>query len=255
MNQAVNQAVEHLANATAHDGRGKVAVVTGASSGIGEATARALAADGWHVVVAARRIERLTQLAADIGGTAIELDVTNQASVDALAAQVERVDLLVNNAGGAKGLEPLTETTVEDWQWMYDVNVLGTLRVTQAVIGKLEAAPDNSGLIINMGSVAGWNVYPGGSGYNAAKHGVRVISRALRLENHNVRTTELDPGRVATEEFSLNRFRGDAERAAKVYDGEVNLTAADIAEAVRWVASLPAHVNIDVMTIKPRTQS
>ena len=233
----------------------KVAVVTGASSGIGEASARALASDGWHVVVAARRMDRLEKLAEDIGGTAVQLDVTDQKSVDALAEVLPRVDLLVNNAGGAKGLEPLAETKIEDWQWMFDTNVLGTVRVTQALLSKLEAAPENSGLIINMGSVAGWNVYEGGSAYNNAKHGVRVISRALRIENHNVRVTELDPGRVATAEFSLNRFRGDAGKAAAVYDGEVNLTAEDIAEAVRWVASLPAHFNIDVMTLKPRTQS
>ncbi len=230
-------------------------MVTGASSGIGEASARALAADGWHVVVAARRRERLEALAADIGGTAVELDVTDDVSVAALAQQLDRVDLLVNNAGGAKGLEPLAETDIADWQWMFDTNVLGTVRVTQVLLPLLEAAPDNSGLIINMGSVAGWDVYAGGSAYNAAKHGVRVISRALRIENHNVRVTELDPGRVATEEFSLNRFRGDAQRAAAVYDGELNLSAEDIAEAVRWVAAQPAHVNIDVMTLKPRTQA
>lgn len=233
----------------------RVAVVTGASSGIGEASARALAADGWHVIVGARRIERLEALAKDIGGEAYVLDVTSDESVAEFASHLDRVDLLVNNAGGAKGLEPLVETTVEDWQWMYEVNVLGTVRMIQALLPKLHAAPENSGLIINMGSVAGWNVYEGGSGYNAAKHGVRVISRALRIEEHGVRVTELDPGRVATEEFSLNRFRGDQERADAVYDGELNLSAEDIAEAVRWVASLPEHVNIDTMTIKPRTQS
>ncbi|WP_083311857.1 SDR family oxidoreductase [Corynebacterium sp. HMSC078H07] len=233
----------------------RVAVVTGASSGIGEASARALAADGWHVVVGARRIERLEALAKDIGGEAYVLDVTSDESVAEFASHLDRVDLLVNNAGGAKGLEPLVETTVEDWQWMYEVNVLGTVRMIQALLPKLQSAPENSGLIINMGSVAGWNVYEGGSGYNAAKHGVRVISRALRIEEHGVRVTELDPGRVATEEFSLNRFRGDQARADAVYDGELNLTAEDIAETVRWVASLPSHVNIDTMTIKPRTQS
>lgn len=233
----------------------RVAVVTGASSGIGEASARALAADGWHVVVGARRIERLEALAKDIGGEAYALDVTSDESVAEFASHLDRVDLLVNNAGGAKGLEPLVETTVEDWQWMYEVNVLGTVRMIQALLPKLQSAPENSGLIINMGSVAGWNVYEGGSGYNAAKHGVRVISRALRIEEHGVRVTELDPGRVATEEFSLNRFRGDQARADAVYDGELNLSAEDIAEAVRWVVSLPEHVNIDTMTIKPRTQS
>ena len=241
--------------ANQHAGSKKVAVVTGASSGIGASSARALAADGWHVVVAARRKDRLDALAEEIGGTAIELDVTSQDSVDAFAAQLDRVDLLVNNAGGAKGLEPLVDTQIADWQWMYEVNVLGTVRMLQALVPKLEKAPDNSGLVVNMGSVAGWGVYEGGSGYNTAKHGVRVISRALRLENHNIRTTEIDPGRVATEEFSLNRFRGDAHCAAEVYEGELNLTAEDIAEAVRWVASLPAHVNIDTLTVKPRTQS
>ncbi|WKD59577.1 SDR family NAD(P)-dependent oxidoreductase [Corynebacterium caspium] len=232
----------------------KVAVVTGASSGIGAAAARALAADGWHVVVAARRMDRLTQLAAEIGGTALELDVTDAESVARLE-KLPRVDLLLNNAGGAKGLEPLAETSVQDWQWMFDTNVLGTVRVTQALLPKLLAAPNNSGLIINMGSIAGWTVYEGGSAYNAAKHGVRVISRALRLENQKIRVTELDPGRVATAEFSVNRFRGDTSKAAAVYADQLNLTAEDIAEAVRWVASLPAHVNIDVMTLKPRTQT
>lgn len=250
-----NKGFVTLRGMTNHDaGNKKVAIVTGASSGIGAASARALAADGWHVIVAARRKDRLDALAEEIDGTAIELDVASQESVDALAAQVDRVDLLVNNAGGAKGLEPLVDTKIGDWQWMYDVNVLGTVRMLQALVPKLEQAPDNSGLVINMGSVAGWGVYEGGSGYNSAKHGVRVISRALRLENHNIRTTEIDPGRVATD-FSLVRFSGDEERAAKVYDGQLNLAAEDIAEAVRWVASLPAHVNIDVMAVKPRTQS
>ena len=232
----------------------KVAVVTGASSGIGAASARLLANDGWHVVVAARRKDKLDALAEEIGGTAVELDVTSQESVDALAAQLPRVDLLVNNAGGAKGLEPLTETSIEDWTWMYETNVLGTVRLIQALIKKIEAAPDNSGLIINMGSIAGWSVYEGGSGYNAAKHGVRVISRALRLENHNIRTTEIIPGRVATD-FSLVRFEGNEDRAQAVYDGQLNLVADDVAEAVRWVASSPNHVNIDRLELKPRTQS
>lgn len=230
-----------------------VAVVTGASSGIGAASARALAKDGWHVILGARRMDRLTALAEEIGGEAYPLDVTSDESVAEFASHIDSVDLLVNNAGGAKGLEPLSETTVADWQWMFDTNALGTVRMIQALLPKLEAS--ESGLIINMGSVAGWDIYHGGSGYNAAKHAVRVISRALRLENHNVRVTELSPGRVATEEFSVNRFRGDAGRAAAVYDGQLNLTAEDIAEAVRWVAALPNHVNIDTMMLKPRTQS
>ncbi len=232
----------------------KVAVVTGASSGIGAAAARALAADGWFVVATARREERIAALAEEISGVAHVVDVTDQVSVDKLAAALDRVDLLVNNAGGAKGLEPLAETAIADWQWMYETNVLGTVRMIQALLPKLEAAPENSGLVINIGSIAGWTPYEGGSGYNAAKFGVRALTRVLRLETQNIRVTELDPGRVATEEFSLVRFGGDAERAAAVYDGEVNLVAEDIAEAIRWVASLPAHCNIDTMTIKPRTQ-
>lgn len=232
----------------------KVAVVTGASSGIGEATARSLAKHGWHVVVGARRTDRLQQLASEISGEAYELDVTSDVSVSKFVSHLDRVDLLVNNAGGAKGLEPLVDTSIEDWQWMYETNVLGTVRMIQALMPKLERVPDLSGLIINVGSIAGWAVYEGGSGYNTAKHGVRVISRALRLENHDVRVTEIDPGRVATD-FSLVRFKGDEKRAAKVYDGQLNLVAEDIAEAIRWVAAQPAHVNVDTMTIKPRTQS
>mgnify|MGYP002743462977 CR=1 FL=1 len=169
----------------------KVAVVTGASSGIGEATVRSLAKDGWHVVVGARRTDRLQQLASEIGGEAYELDVTSDVSVSKFVSHLERVDLLVNNAGGAKGLEPLVDTSIEDWQWMYSTNVLGTVRMIQALMPKLERVPDLSGLIINVGSIAGWTVYEGGSGYNTAKHGVRVISRALRLENHDVRVTEI----------------------------------------------------------------
>ncbi|QCB27434.1 SDR family oxidoreductase [Corynebacterium endometrii] len=232
----------------------KVAVVTGASSGIGAATARALAAEGFHVVLGARRFDRLEALAQEIGGTAVKLDVTLQSSVDALAEQLPRVDVLVNNAGGAKGLENLVDTDIEDWQWMYETNVLGTVRMIQALMPKLEAAPESSGLIINVGSTAGWIEYAGGSGYNAAKFGVRALSRVLRIENQNVRVSEVCPGRVATEEFSLVRFGGDKERAAAVYDGELNLTAEDIAETIRWIASLPAHMNIDQVTIRPRTQ-
>lgn len=232
----------------------KVAVVTGASSGIGAATARALAGDGYHVVLGARRLDRLEALAEEIGGTAIKLDVTLQSSVDALAEQLSRVDVLVNNAGGAKGLENLVDTKIEDWQWMYDTNVLGTVRMVKALMPKLEAAPDNGGLIVNVGSIAGWVEYAGGSGYNSAKHGIRALSRVLRIENQNVRVSEVCPGRVATEEFSLVRFGGDHERAAAVYDGEINLTAEDIAETIRWIASMPPHMNIDTITIKPRTQ-
>lgn len=233
----------------------RIAVVTGGSSGIGAATARALAKDGWHVVVAARRMDRLQALAGEIGGEAVALDVTSQDSVDEFAARFPRVDLLVNNAGGAKGLDPLAEAVIEDWQWMYDVNVLGTVRVTKALRPALLAA--EAPLVVNMASVAALNPYPGGAGYNAAKFGLRALTRVQRLEEVDaatgIRVTEIDPGRVETD-FSLVRFKGDSERAAAVYAGHVNLQAEDIAEAVRWVASLPARVNIDRLHIMPSDQ-
>lgn len=229
----------------------KVAVVTGGSAGIGEAACRALAADGWHVIVAARRVERCRAIADEIGGEAMGLDVTDEASVDTLA-KLPRVDLLVNNAGGAKELDLLRDANANDWQWMFDTNVMGTMRVTQALYPQLKAA---KGLVINIGSVAGTDAYKGGSGYNAAKFGLRGLTRAFRREEApDIRICEIDPGRVKTD-FSLNRFHGDAERAAQVYEGKLNLTAEDIAEAIRWVASLPVHVNIDTMSIMPADQA
>ena len=231
----------------------KVAVVTGGSAGIGAAAARALANDGWHVVVAARRLDKCEEIAKEIGGVAAELDVTDQVSVDKLAAQLERVDLVVNNAGGAKELDFLRDASDADWEWMFDTNVMGTMRVTRALYSQLKAS---QGLVINIGSVAGTDAYKGGSGYNAAKYGLRGITRAFRREEaeRNIRVTEIDPGRVKTE-FSLNRFKGDEEKAAAVYDGKLNLSAEDIAEAIRWVASLPPHVNIDSLNIMPTDQA
>lgn len=233
----------------------RVAVVTGGSAGIGAAAAEALARDGWHVVVAARRLDKLTAVAERIGGTAVELDVTDQASVDSFAAGLERVDLLVNNAGGARGLEPLAEADLEKWQWMYDTNVLGTVRMTRALLPKLRESGE--GLIINIGSKAALDPYLGGSGYNAAKFGLKALTRVTRLEEIDaatgVRVTEIDPGRVATD-FSLMRFDGDEERARAVYEGKENLVAEDVAEAIRWVAALPARVNIDSLNIMPRDQ-
>lgn len=231
----------------------KVALITGGSSGIGAAAAEALAHDGWHVIVAARRKDKLADVAQKTGGEAIELDVTDQESVDQLK-NIERVDLLVNNAGGAKGLAPLGETKIEDWEWMYNVNVLGTVRVMQALLPKLRESGD--GVIINIGSKAALDPYAGGSGYNAAKTGLKALTRALRIEEVDspIRITEIDPGRVDTD-FSLVRFGGDEERARKVYEDKLNLSAADIAEAIRWVASLPSHMNIDTMNIMPRDQA
>ncbi|WKD56649.1 Serine 3-dehydrogenase [Corynebacterium capitovis DSM 44611] len=230
----------------------KIAVVTGGSAGIGEAAARALAGDGWTVYVAARRVERCEAVAREIGGVAVELDVTDQGSVDDLAQRLERVDLLVNNAGGARGLDYLRDAKEDDWRWMYETNVYGTVRVTKALYPQLKAA---QGLVVNIGSVAGTDAYKGGSGYNAAKFGLRGLTRALRREEaeNSIRVTEIDPGRVQTD-FSLNRL-GDKEKAAAVYEGKLNLSAADIAEAIRWVASLPPHVNVDTLSIMPTDQA
>ncbi|MEJ5927869.1 SDR family oxidoreductase [Corynebacterium sp. H128] len=230
----------------------KTALVTGASSGIGAATAEALAKDGWHVFVAARRADRIKEVAERIGGTAIELDVTDLDSVARMAEQIEQLDLLVNNAGGAKGLDSVADADLDDWRWMYETNVIGTLNVTRALLDALIAA---DGTIINVGSVAALNPYPGGAGYNAAKFGVRAMTSVLRQETIDtpLRITEIDPGRVKTD-FSLIRFKGDADKAEEVYADKLNLTAADIAETVRWVASLPSHVNIENMTIKPKDQ-
>ena len=231
----------------------KIAIVTGASSGIGKATAGALAQEGWHVIAAARRTDKIQAVADEIGGTAIELDVTDQASVDKLAAQVERVDLLVNNAGGAMGMDSIRDSDLDDWQWMYDVNVLGTLRMVKALLDKLIAS---EGHVINIGSMASFTAYAGGAGYNAAKFGEGALTRVLRLEHVGdpVRVTQIDPGRVETD-FSLVRFKGDQDKAAAVYADKLNLSAADVAESIRWVASQPKHVNIDHIHIMPRDQA
>ena len=235
------------------DSTQKVAIVTGASSGIGAATAAALAQDGWQVIVAARRKDKIEKVAADIGGTAVELDVSSDESVATLAAQVDRVDLLVNNAGGARGLDPVAEADLEDWQWMFDVNVLGTVRVTKALLDKLIAS---EGHIINTVSMAAFTPYAGGAGYNVAKFGEGALTRVLRLEHVGdpIRVTQIDPGRVETD-FSLNRFDGDADKAAKVYAGKLNLSADDVAESIRWAALSPSHVNIDHIHIMPRHQA
>ena len=231
----------------------KVAVVTGASGGIGAATAAALAEDGWQVIVAARRKDRLDAVAAEIGGTAIELDVTSEESVRTFVDQIDRIDLLVNNAGGAKGMDSIADADLDDWTWMYEVNVLGTVRLTKALLDKLIA---NEGHVINIGSMASFTAYPGGAGYNAAKFGEGALTRVLRLEHVGdpIRVTQIDPGRVETD-FSLVRFKGDQEKAAAVYADKLNLTAADVAESIRWAASQPAHVNIDRIHIMPRDQA
>ncbi|QDC15693.1 SDR family NAD(P)-dependent oxidoreductase [Rhodococcus ruber] len=231
-----------------------VAVVTGASSGIGEATARTLAAQGFHVVVGARRVDRIEKLADEIGGTALELDVTDEDSVTAFTTVLPRVDVLVNNAGGAKGMAPVAEADLDDWRWMWETNVLGTLRMTKALLPKLVDSGD--GLIVTITSVAAFHAYDNGAGYTSAKHAQAVLHRTLRGEllGKPVRLTEIAPGAVETE-FSLVRFEGDAERAAKVYEGITPLVAEDIAEIVGFVASRPPHVNLDQIIVQPRDQA
>jgi len=237
-----------------HPADAPVAVVTGASSGIGAATAKALSAVGYDVVLGARRVERLEKVAAECGGTAIALDVTDDDSVEAFAAQVERCDLLVNNAGGALGSDSLAEANLDDWKWMYDVNVLGTVRVTKALLPKLVASGD--GQVITIGSIAAREPYKGGAGYNAAKHAEAALTRVLRLEllGQPVRVCEIDPGMVHTD-FSLVRFKGDQAKADAVYSGVEPLTAEDVADTVSWVATRPAHVSIDQILMLARDQT
>ena len=233
-----------------------IAVVTGASSGIGAATARRLAAEGFDVVCAARRTDRIEALAAEIGGRALRCDVTNDADIAALAAEVgPELAVLVNNAGGAFGLEPVASADTDAWQKMFAVNVIGTEKVTRALLPALIAA---RGVIVFVTSVAADGPYEGGAGYCGAKAAERMIAGTLRLElvDKPVRITEISPGMVATEEFSLTRFGGDKERADAVYDGVPNpLVADDIADAITWMATRPAHVNIDRLTIRPVAQA
>jgi NADP-dependent 3-hydroxy acid dehydrogenase YdfG len=232
----------------------RVALVTGASSGIGAATVRALAAAGLETVAAARRVERCEELAREVGGRALRLDVTDDASVAELAEQLDRVDLVVHCAGGALGLDPVEKADVEEWRWMYDANVLGVLRVTKALLPKLRAG--GNGHIVVLGSIAGFEVYPGGAGYTGVKHAVNALCRTMRLElvGEPVRITEVAPGMVETE-FSLVRFGGDAERAAAVYQGMTPLTAEDVAEIVAFCVTRPPHVDIDHVVVKPVAQA
>lgn len=237
--------------------RSAQAVVTGASSGIGAATARRLAAEGYDVICAARRAERIEALAAEIGGTAVVCDVTDADDVAALAAAVgDRLDLLVNNAGGAFGATPVAEADPEEWRRMYDVNVIGLVQVTRSLLPALLRS--GAGVIVNVGSTAGRVAYEGGGGYTAAKHGTKVVTETLRLELYDqpVRVCEVAPGMVRTDEFALVRFGGDQEKADAVYAGVPDpLTAEDVADAITWVATRPAHVNIDSLVIRPRAQA
>lgn len=236
----------------------RIAVVTGASGGIGEATSHALAGAGFHVVAGARRQDRLEAVAAATHGEAFVLDVRDLASIEAFVGQVAthhgRIDVLVNNAGLAAGLAPVGEGNDQDWLQMLETNVLGLLRMTRACLPLLRRAP--LGHIVNLGSVAGFEVYVGGAGYTASKHAVRAITRTLRLElvGEPIRVTEVAPGMVETE-FSLVRFKGDSRRAAEVYRGVQPLTGTDIAECILWAVQRPPHVNIDELVIRPIAQA
>ncbi|MFD8593662.1 SDR family oxidoreductase [Kitasatospora sp. NPDC059646] len=234
----------------------KVAVVTGASSGIGAATARRLAADGFQVVLTARRTERIEALAKELGARAYTLDVTDRAAVDAFAAEVGRVDVLVNNAGGAIGADSVEAGDPADWRTMYEVNVLGVLHLTQALLPALRATGDGTVLIVS--STAALAAYEGGGGYVAAKHAVHSVAQTLRLElvGEPLRVIEIAPGMVKSEGFALTRFRGDREKAEAVYAGvDRPLTSEDVADTISWAVTRPPHVNIDLLVVRPRAQA
>ncbi|MGH2956381.1 MAG: SDR family NAD(P)-dependent oxidoreductase [Solirubrobacterales bacterium] len=236
------------------DGPKRIAVVTGASSGIGAAAVRALGDAGFEVVAAARRLERCERLAAEVGGRALRLDVTDPDSVAALAREVPEASVLVNNAGGALGLDPVVEADEEQWRTMYETNVLGVMRVTRALLPALERSGD--GHVVVIGSVAGVEVYEGGAGYTAAKHAANALSRTLRLEllGKPIRVSEVAPGMVETE-FSAVRFEGDQAKADKVYEGMKPLTAEDVAEVIAFVVTRPSHVDLDYVSVKPTAQA
>ncbi|MFR0358905.1 SDR family NAD(P)-dependent oxidoreductase [Streptomyces sediminimaris] len=239
----------------------RIAIVTGASSGIGAATARQLAAAGYRVVLTARRKDRIEALAEEIAAaghsaTAYQLDVTDRAAVDEFASAFRTVGVLVNNAGGALGADPVATGDPADWRAMYETNVIGTLNVTQALLPKLVASGD--GTVVVVSSTAGHGTYEGGAGYVAAKHGEHVLAETLRLEivGRPVRVIEIAPGMVRTEEFALTRFAGDEQKASKVYEGvAAPLTADDVAETITWAVTRPSHVNVDLLVLRPRAQA
>ncbi len=234
-----------------------VAVVTGASSGIGAATVVALGRLGYRIVAGARRLERLQRVVGE-RGVALPLDVTKLESIDAFVAEVQkkfgRIDVLVNNAGLARGLTPIAGASDQDWIEMWETNVLGLMRVTRACLPMLRKA--RHGHIVNLGSIAGFETYVGGAGYTASKHAVHAISRTLRLELNGepIRVTEVMPGMVETE-FSVVRFHGDRQAAKKVYEGVKPLVAADIADCIVYAVTRPPHVDIDEIVVRPIAQA
>ena len=231
-----------------------VAVITGASAGIGQAAATALAAEGWSLLLGARREDRLREVAEPLGARAIPLDVTDPASIEAFAAEAPEASLLVNNAGAAFGRDRIEDSAEQDWRGMWELNVMGVLRVTRQFLPALRAS--GNGHIINLGSVAGFETYPFGAGYTSSKHALRALTRTLREEllGEPIRVTEISPGLVNTE-FSLVRFGGDRRTAEAVYKGLTPLVAEDIADAIAWAATRPQHVNVDEIVIRPRDQA
>ena len=235
------------------------AVVTGASSGIGEATVRTLRAAGWHVIAVARRAGRLEKLAAETGALTFAADVTKDDDVAALVTFVADnggLDTLINVAGGARGADRVAQTHNEDWEWMFQVNVMGTMKMTRAFLPALRV--HRRGTVLNLTSTAGLAAYEGGAGYNAAKFAQNAITNALRLEEveNNLRVIEVAPGLVQTEEFALNRLGGDKEAADKVYQGVAEpLTAGDVADVVVYAVGLPHHVNLDQIVVRPVAQA
>lgn len=239
---------------------GKVAVVTGASTGIGEATARELRRAGWTVYAVARRAERLEDLARESGAIAAPCDITSEVQVaelrDRVLREQRRVDALLNISGGARGTDRVADARSEDWEWMYEVNVLGTMRLIRAFLPALRE--NGEGTVLNLTSLAAHRAYEGGGGYNAAKFAERAMTEVLRLEEaeHNVRVVEIAPGLVHTPEFSLNRLGGDPEAAERVYAGvDKPLTAEDVAQVCAFAVNLPHHVDLDTVTIKPVAQA
>lgn len=238
--------------------RARRALVTGATTGIGAATVRALVADGFEVIATGRREERLIALAEETGCTYVVGDLSTDdgvANVAEFALEGGPVDVLVNNAGGAIGVETVLEGKADDWRRMYEINVISSLQLTQKL---LPTMIENGGDVVFISSTAGHATYAGGAGYVAAKHAERQIPATLRLElvGQPVRVIDIAPGMVKTEEFSLNRYHGDQAKADAVYAGvDHPLMAEDIAEAVRWVVTLPPHVNIDTMVVRPLAQA
>ncbi|MFW5471290.1 SDR family oxidoreductase [Knoellia sp. CPCC 206435] len=235
-----------------------VALITGGGTGIGAATARRLLSDGYAVVVAGRRRDRLDAVVTELGeaASAVQLDVTDDTSVRDAVAGLTRLDVLVNNAGGALGLGPVEDGDLAEWEAMYATNVLGTVRMVQTALPLLRRSPHAT--VVNISSIAGERVYAGGAGYVAAKHGESVVSETLRLElnGEHVRVVDIRPGMVQTEEFSLTRLHGNREAADKVYEGvDRPLVADDVAACVAFAVGLPQHVNIDTLVVKPVAQA